>query len=302
MKLLEELIRGCVDNNTDMATLLRYCLILASRLDNNEFQKWITNELTGYKILEDVPNYRILHVQNYGNFGNIARNMNNAIIPLGGFTDDEREFLEKAYIMESVGSLEHLLNNANSNGMMIPWPHDLVVKKANDIYTMMTCSSAWKVIPTNTFKQILDTIRTKVLQFGLELEKINQDLGSTTLSLNHDQKDEANKTIINIIHGDVGSIINDDHSSLLNINVKIGNIQSLIENLKQNNVPEQDIEDLRPILSEIQINEKKEWSDSLHKWLDNLILKASNGLWQISIDVAASVISSAINQYLGIVK
>ncbi|MFA4987111.1 MAG: hypothetical protein WC712_11035 [Candidatus Brocadiia bacterium] len=48
MTLLQEIQAACVDPNTDIVTLLRKCKILAVRLGNNEFKKWVDSELSGY--------------------------------------------------------------------------------------------------------------------------------------------------------------------------------------------------------------------------------------------------------------
>jgi hypothetical protein len=48
MSLLREIQNAAVDKNTDVCTLLRQCKILAARLGNEVFKRWVENELNGY--------------------------------------------------------------------------------------------------------------------------------------------------------------------------------------------------------------------------------------------------------------
>jgi hypothetical protein len=57
------------------------------------------------------------------------------------------------------------------------WPADMVAFFSQKIYERMTCLSAWKVIPHNALVALLDTIKTRVLNFVLEIEGEAPDAG-----------------------------------------------------------------------------------------------------------------------------
>ena len=68
MSLLHEIQNLAVDSKTDVAMLLRKCKILAVRLGNTDFNRWIEKELNGYTDRAELPEYRKLKVQSLGNF------------------------------------------------------------------------------------------------------------------------------------------------------------------------------------------------------------------------------------------
>jgi hypothetical protein len=68
MSLLRDIQDAAVDQSTNVTTLLRKCKILAARLGNEEFKRWIDNELNGYESVDELPEYRIIHTQSYGFF------------------------------------------------------------------------------------------------------------------------------------------------------------------------------------------------------------------------------------------
>lgn len=56
--LLEELQRESYESRVDITTLLRKAYIVARKLKINEFQRWIDNELNGYNLDDEIPEYR----------------------------------------------------------------------------------------------------------------------------------------------------------------------------------------------------------------------------------------------------
>ncbi len=68
MSLLRDIQNAAVDPDTDVATLLSKCKILAVRLGSEEFKGWVDHELNGYDRVEDQPEYRILDTESYGHF------------------------------------------------------------------------------------------------------------------------------------------------------------------------------------------------------------------------------------------
>jgi len=68
MSLLRDIQNAAVSKDTDVATLLRKCKILAVRLGNDEFKNWVDSELNGYESIDNLPEYRILHTISHRHF------------------------------------------------------------------------------------------------------------------------------------------------------------------------------------------------------------------------------------------
>jgi len=66
--LLDQIIQLAEDSKQPVPDLLRKCLRLGHELKNERLKTWATLELNGYASGRDVPNYRILSANAYGNF------------------------------------------------------------------------------------------------------------------------------------------------------------------------------------------------------------------------------------------
>jgi hypothetical protein len=183
MSLLRDIQTTAVDSNNDVATLLRKCKILAVRLGNNDFKQWVDQELNGYTDSSELPEYRILHVESVGHFsGPFNSGLRNAPIPPSCLPKEFREKVTCAYLMQPISAYTSLVDNYQGSNAIENWPADMVALFGRDIYENMNCMSAWKVIPYNSLAAIIDTIKTRVLNFSLEIEAQAPDAGEAPLN------------------------------------------------------------------------------------------------------------------------
>lgn len=181
MSLLRDIQNSAIDEGSQIATLLRKCKVLAVRLGSQEFGRWIDNELNGYSNIEQLPPYRILKVRSYGHFsGYFGREIKNAPIPPGVLPEKIREFVETSKINMSVSALSNLA--ASEKDPRENWPPDVVRIVGTNIYQDMSCISAWKTLPRAALLSILDTVRTRVLNFVLEIETQYPDAGEAAVN------------------------------------------------------------------------------------------------------------------------
>jgi len=122
MTLLEEIQAGAVDANTDLPTLLRKCRILAARLKNEDFKKWVQHELDGYPSDATLPDYRKLHCQSFGHFaGPFGSGIRNAPIPLMCIPEQFRNLVSTVEFHDGISALQNLgdIGNIASGGSQI---------------------------------------------------------------------------------------------------------------------------------------------------------------------------------------
>lgn len=178
MSLLRQIQDAAIDSSVDLPTLLRKCKVLAARLGNDDFKRWIDNELSGYDNKDELPEYRVLNVNSKGHFGGaFGSGLRNADIPLYCFPEDFRESLGHSYLMQPIAAMAALVENSKSGILQEPWNPDLVAHFGEQIYERMVCMQAWKVIPASALVAALDTVRTRVLNFALEIEAQNPAAG-----------------------------------------------------------------------------------------------------------------------------
>jgi hypothetical protein len=178
MSLLREIQKAAIDSSIDLPTLLRKCKVLAARLGNENFKHWIDNELSGYDRKDDLPEYRILNVNSKGNFcGPFGSGLRNGDIPLLCVPEDFREYLGHSYLMQPIAAISSLVANKDAGTFEEPWDPNIVARFGRSIYEDLVCMQAWKVIPAPALVAILDTVRTRVLNFVLEIEAENPSAG-----------------------------------------------------------------------------------------------------------------------------
>ena len=154
MSFLKEIQEIATDSKTDLTSLLRKCKILATRLGSAEFRIWVDNELSGYKSVDDLPEYRILQVPSKGNFfGPHGSGYKNAEIPLSCIPEKYKEQISHTYLKLPIAAIEILLKNSDKGEPRHHWTADFVrlVNELEEIYPNMRCMEAWKVLPVRSY-------------------------------------------------------------------------------------------------------------------------------------------------------
>lgn len=207
MSLLRDIQNAAVDSAVPLTTLLRKCKVLAARLGNAEFKQWIDDELNGYASKEALPTYRVLRVNSKGHFsGPFQSGLRNADIPLICIPEEFRENLTFSYMKEPIAALESLVNKSDGGTAMEPWNPDLVAFVGQKIYEGMNCMQAWKVIPINSIVAALDTVRTRVLNFVLEIEAEAPDAGEAPANSNPVPQEKLHQIFNTYITGNVQNV------------------------------------------------------------------------------------------------
>lgn len=181
MSLLREIQNDAVNSNVKVSDLLRKCKILAYRLGNTDFKNWVEYELNGYpKNLDELPEYRIFNnVTSKGHFsGAFGSGLRNADIPSNCFHKDFRKDLTMVTLTVPIAEIESLVMGSKKGKMLEqPWDANFVAMFSNKIYKHMVCVQAWKVIPSTKLEGVVDIVKTKILNFVLEIEVINPEAG-----------------------------------------------------------------------------------------------------------------------------
>lgn len=177
MNLLQDIIDGCVNHSLSLDETLMKCKILAYRLKNTELVNWVNNEINGYETKDNFPSYRIIQVHSKGNFKYPTMLIENQNIPSIAISEKYREYVNTCYISRGVSALEHLLNNSTSDMLMADWDHNLVVLEGRKIYKDATCLYARQEIPLSAITEILEKVRSIILDFCLKIEQEYPNIG-----------------------------------------------------------------------------------------------------------------------------
>lgn len=179
MSIIHDIQEDILNPSIPLSSALRRATVLAFRLQSNELKEWIRQEQNGYNCeLDELPIYRKLITESFGHFhGAYGREIRNAPIPTLALPDELHDIASNMPLFQGIRELEGLLEGDGLN-LTILWPANyLAFLQHVPIYQGMICVQAWKIITKSEVQQILDTVRNRLLEFVLELEQINPDIG-----------------------------------------------------------------------------------------------------------------------------
>lgn len=306
---LNEMMEMAISSQAPLADLLRRCLVLAIRLDMDDFEQWAEQELNGYPNKDSLPDYRVSKVRSYGTLSNGFRMEKNHPIPMLSLPEDIRDFVETVGVFESVGAIEKtLVPLAEKDSLRYPWIPDLLpivsaalTKNSPGGYHLV---EAWQLLPQSVPSSILETVRNRVLSFVLQVQKLGFDINS----IKPDQVKEVKGPVrdiynITIRGNNIGNIAALQKKSPVNITqIKKGDIKVLLEQLEDIGISGKDLDEL-----EIAIKGDQEDCKTPHSsfgsrvtgWIGKLTTNVANG---VAANLSHDAVNSAvkyIKQYFG---
>jgi len=304
MSLLRDIQDAAVDSTVSISDLLRRCKVLAARLGHEQLSQWVDRELNGYESHKELPPYRIIQAGARGDFaGYFGRILKNAPIPSLLLPERLRYLATTVYATEPIGSMAHTAAATDVHNLVVDWPADVIVAYGGDIYENFTCISARQVISSGAIAGILDTVRSRILNFVLEIEAVAPGAGEGGPGKPAVPQDAVTQIFHTIIYGDVGSVASGSrgfvqHSSL---GVRKGDLESLKDYLGTLGIGPGDLSALENALGD---DAEDDTSQGLGKrattWMADMIQKAAAGIWKIGLQVAPSILTKALTQYLGL--
>jgi hypothetical protein len=304
MSLVHDIQAAAISQDTDIPTLLRMCKLLAARISHQQFGEWVDLELNGYPSFDSLPDYRIVQVESYGSFiGSFAR-ADRMQIPITVLPKDLQERYRYAYMGSGISAYTGLIVDDKSGSFQEAWPLNLAVHHASKVMRDMQCVSAWKEIPIGAVVRLLDSVKTRVLGYAIDLERESPSAGDTPIGGLPPLSAEKMTQIFNTnITGNVGNISNSGKgvSQTTNNLVQYGDWISLEKQLTALGFKHSDIVGMH---SELQLalasGSDEEKSKAAESWIGRLATRAVKGVSGVGIEVAAAGVAKAIAAYLGL--
>lgn len=209
-KIIVELIRDEI-NVVQAMDILK---LLLQDNDNEEINKWLTNEINGYTKGEKIPPYRIISCDIRGNVmagWSVISKMN---IPV---KDEFKTLVSKVEVNQSINEILQF-----SKAEQETENHNLTMKMPLDYINSIALvngqvTHACRELSVYAFTNIINSLKPIVLNILLELEKIYGNLDYYYIDLkDKDKKEKANSVIINIIDN---SINIGDHNKIKKSNI-----------------------------------------------------------------------------------
>ena len=301
MNLLDEIRSDLVNESANLPNTLRKAKILASAIGLPEFRQWVDYELSGYPDRDSVPSYRRVRPTNLGTFaGPFQSFVNNMVLLTYNLPEEVKEFAENLLFFDGVGALEAQVQQAQaSDSFQRKWPQEMVMLARNSLRMSgdMVLVDAHQPIPTYVISGILDQVKNRLLDFVLGLQESNvtsENLDNRTVAT-----EVARNLFINNIYGDHNIVGSGEQVNQRVSTVQKGDMDSLVRFLREYNIDDDDIGELKDAVSSEPIAPDGNYGPKVQAWLGGMISKAASSTWNVGVQIASKVLTDALKGYYG---
>ena len=197
-KVIIEFIR----DEINIVEAMNILSILLQDLDDKKVRMWLNNEINGYEDDQDIPDYRIVKTNIVGNYiiGNFHQGLQctNQPIPIKPEAVKEYTTIKVQSGISEILQLSVAEKETENHSLVSPI-HTLLAQNISLIDCQII--SANRVLSIYAYTNILNKLKSKVLNIFLELEKKYGNLDNYYIDFsNKKEEKEVIKSIINIIY------------------------------------------------------------------------------------------------------
>ena len=266
-QLIESLIKDLYENKPLSDVFLKLQVVVYL-LKNEQLTEWFNNENNGYENGKTLPQYRVLPVlfyaqveQDRGFNGSLM--YNNYNLPIDLIEDKEiQNIMSKFEYRDSISNIADLISNEKEEtiSMAVPATTTTISLFSRRLQSNCYIHRIWREISKNAVQNIISQIKSKLLQFLLEInENLNLNISFTEMENKEKIEKAFNQNITNNIYGS-----NNNVASGQNVEQNINQSFVDYEKLKEYGVEKQHIEELKIIEKETNKNILK---NKVFNWL-----------------------------------
>lgn len=294
MSILGDIQRAATDPAHSTSDLLRKCQILAFRLRHEPFKQWVAHELNGYPDDAVLPSYRgpfqaDLKADTHGAFGSGVRNIG---VPDWSIPDDVREEVKGMAFYQGVGTLESLVADARrASETMVATEFSTDLAVLTRVVVDHQTVRMWKQLSVAVISGILDSVRSKALEFVLEIEAANPDAGATATAEPPVPLAQTDVIFNTVILGGNNAI-----GPGATVNVTPGDLGGLLAYLTEQGVAAEDRAELEAAVNA----DGGEFGPRVRAWLGSMAAKAASVGAAVAEKAAVSLVSAAVLRYFNL--
>jgi AbiTii len=300
MTLLDDIIYAATDEKVPIGTLLRKCLVLEQSFKNEKFKFWLNKELDGYDQEDELPSYRIFHAISYGHFiGSFGRQIKDQPLSLHVLERKDYEKMDKCPLNQPASSYEG--RSDKTDDAQIPWNPALTAKYQTKFFQdkEMVLNRAWQLIPGSVLVALLESVRTRVLRFALDLKN---NLGPNAPTVEKIPSATIERSVVNNIYG--GNILiasqAESISQLSHTIVTPGNWDDLKNALQSVGVSDSGVAELKTAIKDDEKDGKPSIGPRVRSWLTSVGKYLGQAVGGVGIEVAKSLAKKWVLQHYGI--
>lgn len=283
-------------SDSDIEELLRRAKLVAMKLKLADFEAWCDLELMGYKDLDDLPDYRITT-------GNLfIWNPSRGLMPFRFEDSQMYEAITTVKLFETVGQYLNLIK-VKPEGLTIQLPNNVL----DYLYSIQKrhygfCLEPRLNIAITQILNVFTHVRNTIFNWSVNLEKIG--ILGDGMQFTREEKEKAmSNTVYNIgnLQGIAGQVMDSTITQTNQMIVNKMDLSTLLTTLKCAGISDNDLDNLKIALEQDENPiEKNKFGSNVSSWYGDMISKAATGSWDISVAVAAGILTQVLNNFYGL--
>lgn len=185
MSLVLDLQKELYDNKISAEEALRKAYVISRKLNINDMNEWINNELNGYQNMKDIPNYRNIT-------GTVeAYNFYHGWYPVKFSNLDVKELLSNIKLDFSISEMESMIKNSKTGIIYLnTGGTSYLVGELNTKVRFQTS--------THTFIGITNRVKNIILDWTLQLDE--KGILGENFSFTNEEKEKGKEVLSPIIN------------------------------------------------------------------------------------------------------
>ena len=299
MNLLYEIRSDLTNETAGISNTLRKARVLAHELRSPELTEWVRFETAGYPNDDAVPSYRRFALPVFGTFhGEFQNKMTGVVLPTAQLPAPVSRALNALTIRDGVGAVEDMLAS-NNDLFQVPLPAEFTPMLRDHVRMTggMVLHEAYRQVTRYILAGILDNVKGKLPEFVLDLQE--KDVTSESINNDAGAPDLVRNSISINIYGNHNVVAagEDVHQEFKPVHK--GDVISLMEHLRNHNVAEEDLSELKEAVASEPNVTSGNFGPKVMAWIGKMTAKAVSGVWQAGIDAAPAVLMKALQAFYG---
>jgi hypothetical protein len=166
--LLDDLITALGDEKESLTGILLKTKVFLHQIGKKELAEWAQHELNGYPDASALPDYRQLPAQVKANVVSIAWRYTAHPLPTSHLSEEIKERFISGSITQPISVIEEW-SDGEGGSIQRPIPMELNGLLGKKLQTGVHIEQAWAETPLADAKNILTQVRSRLLDFLLEL-------------------------------------------------------------------------------------------------------------------------------------
>lgn len=301
MQLLKDIVTLLSDKDGSLTDALLKTKVLMHRIGHKQLADWVNDELNGYGDDKPLPAYRVVGTRLLGNVQNTAWRMDKYGLPTAHLPENVRKNLLEAQLRQSVGVLEQFAAKPDTR-LSSPIPPEfngLLGKPFENAWV----TSAWTQIEATQILSVLIEIRSRLLDFALNLQDQLGDVAEDNMKEAAKGIDAAGMFASAVFGDNTTFVIGNSNETTITNTVTKGDFAALAKAFKDTGVSEADVDALKAAVDDDDakaVADTKQFGPKVKAWMGKMSEKAISGAWTIGIAAGGKLLADAIGRYYGI--